>query len=122
MLLQIFSLRIKTERIREELVLRKSELVHSPGQAGPTCLSRLCEFDLATDDDVLKLIRSSTIKACKLDLLPAIRMQSCYSAHVPVFRAVISLSLSTRSMPENLKIASLRPLLKTLGIVFVKAF
>ena len=77
------------ERIREELAVKKSELVHFPGQAGPTCLSRLCEFDLVTDDDVLKLIRSSTIKACKLDLLPAIRMQSCYSAHVPVFKAVI---------------------------------
>ena len=45
----------KIERIREELVLRKSGLVHAPGQAKPTCLSRLCDFDLVTDDDVLKL-------------------------------------------------------------------
>ena len=59
------------ERIREELVLRKSGLVHSPGLAKPTCLSRLSEFDLVTDEDVLKLIKSSTIKACKLDPLPA---------------------------------------------------
>lgn len=102
----------KIERIRDELVLRKSGLVHAPGQARPTCLSRLCEFDLVTDDDVLKLIRSSTIKACKLDPIPAIIMRSCYSALVPVFKAVINLSLSTGSMPENLKIASLRPLLK----------
>ena len=46
----------KIERIREELVLRKSGLVHSPGLAKPTCLSRLSEFDLVTDEDVLKLI------------------------------------------------------------------
>ena len=83
---------------------------HAPGKAKPTCLSRLCEFDLLTDDEVLKLIRSSTIKACKLDPLPAIIMQSCYSALVPVFKAVINLSLSTGSMPEYLKIASLCPL------------
>ena len=102
----------KIERIREELVLRKSGLVHSAGLAKPTCLSWLSEFDLVTDEDVLKLIRSSTIKACKLDPLPATIMRSCYSALVPVFKTVINLSLSTGSMPEDLKIASLRPLLK----------
>ena len=75
----------KIERIWEELVPRKSGLVHAPGQARPTCLSRVCEFDLVTDDDVLKLIRSSTIKACKLDPIPAIIMWSCYSALDPVF-------------------------------------
>lgn len=86
---------------------------HAPGKAKPTCRSRLCEFDLLIDDEVLKLIRSSTIKACKLEpLRTTIIMQSCYSALVPVFKAVINLSLSTGSMPENLKIASLRPLLK----------
>ena len=57
----------KIERIREELSLRKSGLVHSPGVAKPACLSWLSEFDLVTDDDVLKLIRGSTINACKLD-------------------------------------------------------
>ena len=102
----------KIERIREELVLKKSGLVDSPGLAKPTCLSRLSEFDLVTNEDVLKLIRGSTIKACKLDPLPATIMRSCYSALVPIFKTVSNLSLSTRSMPEDLKIASLRPLLK----------
>ena len=95
------------ERIREELVLRKSGLVHSPSLAKPTCLSWLSEFDLVTDEDVLKLIRSSTIKACKLDPLPATIKRSCYSALVPVFKTIINLSLSTGSIPEDLKIASL---------------
>ena len=67
---------------------------------------------MVTDDDVLKLIRGSTIKTCKLYPLPATIMRSCYSALVPVFKTVIILSLSTGSMPEDLKIASLRPLLK----------
>ena len=91
----------KIERIREELGLAKS-----------ACLSWLSEFDLVTDDDVLKLIRGSTIKACKLDPLPATVMQSCYSALVLVFKTVINLSLSTGSMPDDLKIPSLRLLLK----------
>ena len=102
----------KIESIREELVLRKSGLVHSPGLAKPTCLSRLNEFYLVTGEDVLKLNRNSTIKACKLDPLPATIMRSFYSALVPVFKTVINLSLSAGSIPEHLKIASLRPLLK----------
>ena len=105
----------KIKRIREEPVLRKSGLVHSPGLVKPTCLSRLSEFDLVTDEDVLKLIRGSTIKAGKFDPLPATIMQSCYSALVPIFKTVINLSLSTGSMPDDLKIASLRPLLKKLN-------
>ena len=60
----------------------------------------------------MKLIRCSTIKAGKLDPLPATVMRSCYSALVPAFKTVISLSLSTGSMPKDLKITSLRPLLK----------
>ena len=39
-------------------------------------------------------------------------MRSCHSALVTAFRTVINLSLSTGSIPEDLKIASLRPLLK----------
>ena len=118
--LQIF-FTSKIERIREDSVLRKCALIHSLGLATPTCplglatptcLSRLCEFDLVTDEDVWKLIRSSTIKACKLDPLPATIMRSCYSALVPVFKTIINLSLLTGSMPEDLNIASLRPLLK----------
>ena len=38
-------------------------------------------------------------------------MRSCYSALVPVFKTVINLFLSTGSIPDDLKIASLRPLL-----------
>ena len=72
-------------------------------------------IDVVTDDDIFKLIRSSTTKACKLDPLPAIIMRSCYSALVPIFKTVTNLSLSTASMPENLKIASLWPLLKKLN-------
>ena len=68
----------KIERIREELVLRKSGLGDSPGLAKLACRSRFSEGDLVTDEDLLKLIRGSTIKACELDSLPATIMRSCY--------------------------------------------
>ena len=57
-------------------------------------------------------ICSYTIKVCNLDILPATIMRSCHSALVTVFKTVVNLSLSTGSIPEDLKIASLRPLLK----------
>ena len=98
-LLQILSLPRWKEFVRS-LFLGKVDL--------PTPL--VSKFDLATDEDVLKLIRGSTIKACKLDPLPATIMGSCYSALVPVFKTAINLSLSTGSMPKDLKIASLRHL------------
>ena len=52
------------ERISEGLVLRKSGFVDSPGLAEPACLSRLSEFDLISDEDVLQLIRGSITKPC----------------------------------------------------------
>ena len=60
----------------------------------------------------MQQIRSSTVKACELDPLPATIMRNCYSALVPVFKTVTNPSLSTGSMPKGFKIASLRPLLK----------
>ena len=42
-------------------------------------------------------------------------MRSCYSVLVLVFKMVINLSLSTGSMPEDLTIALLHPLLKKLN-------
>ena len=42
-------------------------------------------------------------------------MRSWYSALVPVLKMVINLSLLTGSMPEDLKIALLHPLLKKLN-------
>ena len=110
-LLQIFHCQEKKKDLWGACT-QESGLVHSPGLAEPTCLSWLSEYDFVTDEDVLKLIRSSSIKACKLDPVPATIIRSCYSALVPVFKTVIKLSLSTGSMPEDLKIASLRPLVK----------
>ena len=64
------------------------------------------------------MIRGSTIKACALDPLPASIMQKCYSSLVPIFRRVINLSLSSRLLPKELKVALLSPILKKLNADF----
>ena len=45
-------------------------------------------------------------------------MKKCYMTLVPLFRRIISLSLSLGAMPEDLKIAILSPLLKKSNIDF----
>lgn len=110
----------KIENIRDELLSRRGELgAHPNTNVEPTaCSSRFDAFDMVTDEDVLKLVSGSTIKSCSLDPLPAIIMQKCYSTLVPVFRRVINLSLSTGSMPNDLKVALLLPLLKKINADF----
>jgi len=49
------------------------------------CTSCFSEFEMATNEDVLGLIRGSTIKAYTLDPLPVNIMRQCYSSLVAVF-------------------------------------
>ena len=69
------------------------------------CMSCFSEFETITDEDVLRLTRGSTIKACALDPLPVSIMRQCYPRLVPVFRRVINLSLSSGLLPKELKVA-----------------
>ena len=82
------------------------------------CTSSFNEFTMVRDEDVLGLIRGSTIKACALDPLPGSIMRKCYSSLVPLFRRVINLSLSSGLLPKELKVALLSPILKKLNADF----
>ena len=65
-----------------------------------SCFSK---FEIVTDEDVLGLIRGSTIKTSALDPLPVSIIRQCYSSIVPVFRRVINLSLSSGLLPKQLR-------------------
>ena len=88
------------------------------GISDSECTSCFSEFTMVTDEDVLGLIRGSTIKACALDPLPASIMRKCYSSLVPIFRRVINLSLSSDLLPKELKVALPSPTLKKLNTDF----
>ena len=107
----------KIDNIRNELIVRKDQLCDSI-VVEPECASCFSEFAMVSDKVVLELISGSTIKSCALDPLPASVMQKCYSRLVPVFRRVINLSRSSGTMPNDLKIAMLLPLLKKLNADF----
>ena len=59
-----------------------------------------------------KLINSSTIKSCDLDPIPAVMLKKCWPVIAPVITEVVNRSLDCAIMPEMLKIAQIRPLLK----------
>ena len=107
----------KIVRIRDELLIRK-EYLGERTMEDFECTSCFSEFEMITDEDVLRLTRGSTIKACALDPLPVSIMRQCYSSLVPVFRRVINLSLSSGLLPKELKVALLLPLLKKLNADF----
>ena len=107
----------KIVRIRDELLIRK-EFLGERTMEDFECTSCFSEFEMITDEDVLRLTRDSTIKACALDPLPVSIMRQCYSSLVPVFRRVINLSLSSGLLPKELKVALLLPLLKKLNADF----
>ena len=88
----------KIVRIRDEL-LRKEQLGERTMEDFE-CTSCFSEFTMVTDEDVLELIRGSTIKACALDPLQVSIMRKCYSSLVPIFRRVINLSLSSGLLPK----------------------
>ena len=107
----------KIVRIRDDLLVRKEQLGERIMEDSE-CTSCFSEFTMVTDEDVLGLIRGSTIKACALDPLPASIMRKCYSSLVPIFRRVINLSLSSGLLPKELKVALLSPILKKLNADF----
>ena len=59
-----------------------------------------------------KIIKSSTIKSCDLDPIPAVMLKECWPVIFSVITDIVKLSLGCAFMPEMLKIAQICPRLK----------
>ena len=66
----------------------------------------------ATDEEISKTIRSSASKSCDLDPIPTWLLKLCLSELLPVITYIVNLSLSTGTVPYELKLALITPLLK----------
>ena len=77
-----------------------------------TCETEFQSFKSLANDEVFRLIKSGAIKSCSLDPLPASIMTKCCHALLPMLTIIINLSSATGEMPQDLKCAMLRPLLK----------
>ena len=63
-------------------------------------------------DDLLPLARRISKKSCDLDPIPAQLLTGCLDVLMPVITKMVNLSLATACVPNNLKEAVLKPLLK----------
>ena len=66
----------------------------------------------ATNEEKSKIIRSSASKSCDLDHIPTWLLKLCLSELLPVITYIVNLSLSTSTVPYELKLALIIPLLK----------
>ena len=81
---------------------------------------RFKELEIIDENTVLKLIKKSTTKSCKLDLVLTNLLKQYVEVLVPSVHCIITTSLSHRCFTNTLKKALLRPLLKksNLDLIF----
>ena len=75
-------------------------------------ISILASLKPATNEEISKIIRSSASKSCDLDPIPTWLLKLCLSEMLPVITYIVNLSLSTSTVPYELKLALITPLLK----------
>ena len=81
---------------------------------------RFNEFKTIDEDTILKLIKESKTKSCKLDPVPTTLLKQYAEILVPSIQCIVNTSLSQGSFTHSLKTAVVRPLLKkpNLDLVF----
>ncbi len=107
----------KITKIRLDLSSIRSCAQHIPSKQVPNC-NKLIEFAPSTEEDVQKIIMKSPSKSCILDPIPTELLKACIGPLLPVITLIVNLSLSTATMPDNMKEAILSPLLKKFNLDF----
>ena len=74
--------------------------------------SSLRTFTPISQEELLKTIRSMSLKTCELDPLPASLYSDCLPALLPFITDIINTSLKSGTVPDSFKSAIVRPLLK----------
>ena len=71
-------------------------------------------FERASEDEIKKLIMSSSSKLCDLDPNPTIA--NCLDILITPITDIITISMETSTFPQNFKEAHVRPLLKKISL------
>ena len=69
-------------------------------------------FERATEDEIKKLILSSSSKSCDLDPIPTSVLKNCLDILITPITYIINISMETSTFPQNFKEAHVRPLLR----------
>ena len=76
----------------------------------------LSEFKQLTENEVEKMVMEFPNKQCELDPLPLAMLKECLPVVLPHITKIVNLSLRLGDLPDKLKMAIIRPLLKKLGL------
>ena len=90
----------KIEKIRMNFT---NDIHNMPDIKSPTVKSRMTCFELATADEVRKLIINSPSKTCDLDPIPAELLKSCLDLLLVPITQMVNLSLISGVFPDTLK-------------------
>ena len=74
--------------------------------------SKMNVFERASEDEIKKLILSSSSKSCDLDPIPTSVVKNCLDILITPITDIITISMETSTFPQNFKEAHVRPLLK----------
>lgn len=77
----------------------------------PDC-PKLSSFDSITQDELSKVIMAASSSTCELDPIPTWLLKLCLPDILPSLTEIVNLSLQNGYVPEQLKRAIVRPLLK----------
>ncbi len=70
--------------------------------------------------EVTEMVFKSPNKFCELDPLPTWIIRDCIEEVLPLLTKIVNLSRTCGEMPDDLKLAIIKPLLKKLGLDLVK--
>ncbi len=85
----------------------------------PKYMSKLSKFRELSNDEVKNLLVKSSNKHCDLDPIPTTLLKDCMTDLLPLISKIVNLSLILGEVPEELKEAMIRPLLKKLGLELI---
>ena len=94
------------------------EVRHLPLTGDPLMPSPLESFTPSSEQQLSKIIRASPNKSCSLDPIPTwlLKEQSILQAIAPALVSYINASFTSGDVPELLKTAMVKPLLKKSGL------
>ena len=107
----------KINRIRAELDSNPNDMHHSDPHTFNGAM--LSEFTPLSQDEVKKLILESNSKSCDLDPIPVDLIKYSIEEVLPIITEIINTSLTIGIMPDALKHAQIRPLLKKLDLELI---
>ena len=101
----------KVQKIRNDLEKIQSQNDSALGNS-PDSETYLTVLQPATEEDIRKIIMSSSSTTCAMDPIPTSLTKDCLEVLLPAITTIINRSLSEAEVPDSFKLAIIIPLLK----------